>query len=91
MTFALGPASCMCKLGWSQDHPDMQKICMYMCVCVCVCVHLQKKYYTKLSYSNHPSINVDYPNLIITRIWVLKIRVMLHLQHFYNNFTTNPT
>ena len=45
MTSALGLASCMCKLGWSQDHPDMQKICMYMCVCVCVCALAEKILY----------------------------------------------
>ena len=52
----------VCKLGWSQDHLDLQKN---------VYIHLPKKIlYAKLTYCDHPSKNVKQPDLRITKIWV---------------------
>ena len=51
-----------CKLGWSQDHPNLEKKCIYTLV--------KKILYAKLTYYNHPNKNVEYPNLRIIKIWV---------------------
>ena len=63
----------MYKLGWSQDHPNLQK-----CVCVCVCVFIyiyiyiykrkKKELYTKLTNFDHPNKNVEHLALRNTRI-----------------------
>jgi len=52
-----------CKLGWSQDHPDIQKIAY---------IHLLKNsyIYVKLIYCDHPNKNIEYSDLRVTEIWV---------------------
>ena len=52
-----------CKLGWSQEHPNLQKIAY---------VHLLKNsyIYAKLIYCEHLNKNVEYSDLRITKIWV---------------------
>ena len=55
--------SSTCKLGWSQDHLDLQKMAY---------IHLQKKkkLYVKLNYCDLPNKNVEYTDLRITKSWV---------------------
>ena len=50
--------------GWSQDHPDLQKNCIY------IFAKKIKSLFTKLIYCDHPKKIVEHPSLKITIIWV---------------------
>ena len=50
------------KLGWSQNHLDLQKN-VYI-----FATKKKKKIYTKLTYCDHPNKNREYLDLKITKI-----------------------
>ena len=74
-----------CKLLYQYQHwrLHMQKN-VYICLTTLACkknVYTLAKniLYTKLIYCDHYNKNIEHSNLRITKIWVKKKRVMLHL------------
>ena len=49
---------------WSQDHPNLKKMCIYIYIYILA----QKILFAKLTYFDHPNINVEHSDLKITKI-----------------------
>ena len=61
--YNLGKCGSTCISGWSQDHSDLPKMCVYIYIYTC-----KKCVYIKLIYFDHCNKNIDHPDLRIIRI-----------------------
>ena len=79
----------MAALHASQGGHRTTLVCKKLHIYICKYIYIY--IYVKLTYCDNPNKNVEYLDLRITKkLGSTKIRIMLHSQHFHNNFITNP-